>query len=153
MEINLGKALKIKNRLAGKLQDIQQTIQHYNSVLEGNYNKINVIELDEKRQNISDALVFIKTTIAGSNKNIYNAMYQMQEKKSTITFLKMLNTRDGVEASYDGINVKYVASISKPQVDRRVSVLEREIDALQDTIDNYNATFKIEIEKNILDLL
>lgn len=149
--ISLAKALKLKNRLAGRLAKTTSTISLYNSVLEG-HKEVNVLDLDKQRAELSESLVDLKTAIYEANKGIYRFINQMSEKKSEIDFLNSLQTRNGVEPGY-GENTHYVAAIKKVDVDKRVKLLEKEIDDLQDQIDRYNAEAgRIRIDAHILEL-
>lgn len=149
--ISLSKALKLKNRLAGRLAKTTSTITQYNSVA-GNCD-VNVTNLDIERAELSDSLVELKTAIYEANKGIYRFINQMGEKKSEIAFLNSLNTRNGPELGYNGVWITYSATIKKVDVDKRVKLLEKEIDDLQDQIDKYNAEAgRIRIETRTLEL-
>ena len=50
-EITLGKALKIKNRLAGRLAKVQADVQAYNSVPEGQAGQVDVPALTSYNTN------------------------------------------------------------------------------------------------------
>ena len=63
-EITLGKALKIKNRLTGRLAKVQADIQAYNSVPEGQSGQVNVPALAKTRDELVEALIGLKTTIS-----------------------------------------------------------------------------------------
>jgi hypothetical protein len=149
----LSKALKIKNRLAGRLVKVQQTITTYNSIVEGRADEVNVVQLDKDRAELVEALINLKTAIYEGNKGIYRHIIQMAEKKSEIQLLSALNTRNGSEPDFSGINVKYVAAIKKTEVDKRVKQLEKELDDLQDHVDSYNATpDRIKVTARVLEL-
>ena len=62
-EITLAKALKVKNRLAGRLAKVQADIQAYNSVPEGQADQVNVPALMQTREELVGALVRLKTAI------------------------------------------------------------------------------------------
>ena len=66
--ITLAKALKVKNRLAGRLAKVQTDIQTYNSVLEGQADQVNVTALVQTRDELVEALVTVKTTINEANR-------------------------------------------------------------------------------------
>lgn len=150
--ISLAKALKLKNRLAGRLAKTTSTMLQYNSVLEG-HKEVDVLDLDKQRAELSESLVDLKTAIYEANKGIYRFINQMSEKKSEIDFLNSLQTRNGVEPGYGENTHIYVAAIKKVDVDKRVKLLEKEIDDLQDQIDRYNAEAgRIRIDAHILEL-
>lgn len=152
-EISLAKALKLKNRLAGRLSAIVGDIQLYNSVLEEQVGKVDVNKLLFLRDAISLALIELKIALYKSNVGIQLELYTLAEKKGEIDFYRMLNTRDGSERhGYQNTNVTYRATLTKSDVDARIKVLEAEIDSLQDQIDSYNHSTKFAISQTILDL-
>jgi hypothetical protein len=153
--ISLSKAMKVKNRLTGRLQDVQINIATYNSVLEGRAGQVDVLELDKRRTELAEALASLKTAIAEGSRPIQRAIYDMAEKRSEITFLKTLNTKHGTEPAY-GLHSQpqvYVAAIKKADVDARIKKLEADVDILQDRVDAFNSGGeRIEVETRILEL-
>ena len=67
-EITLAKALKVKNRLTGRLARVQADIQAYNSVPEGQADQVNVPALMQAREELVGALVGLKTAINDANR-------------------------------------------------------------------------------------
>ena len=68
---------------------------------------------------------------------------------SAISWLNGLNVREGVfeEANYGGKVVKeYEAAIGKDDILKQVDALQRRADDLQDALDEFNASNKVEIE-------
>jgi len=151
--LSLSKALKVKNRLAGRLAKVNLTVATYNCTVEGRKDEVDVKELDTQRTALVAALVDLKTSIYEANKGIYRAIILIGEKKGEVEFLSGLNTKHGTEPSYQGTTVTYVSVIQKQEVDKRVKQLEREIDDLQDQIDKYNAEpERIRIDASVLEL-
>jgi hypothetical protein len=152
-QISLAKALKLKNRLAGRLSQVVGDIQAYNSVLEEQVGKVDVKALLENRNAISLALVELKIGLYKANVGIQRELYTLAEKKGEIDFYRMLNTRDGSERhGYQNTNVTYKATVLKAEVDAKIKALETEVDSLQDQIDSYNHSTKFAIAQAILDL-
>ena len=153
--ISLAKAMKVKNRLAGRLEKTKNSIANYNSVLESHRLEVDVLALDKLRSEIIEALIQLKTAIASGSQNIQQVIYRLSEKKGEITFLNGLNTRNGTEPAY-GLRAEpqnYVAAIKLQDVASRVKKLEAEIDELQDELDAYNATpGRIQINSHVLEL-
>src|SRR5262249_18393461 len=69
-QITLAKALKLKNRLAGRLAKVQADIQAYNSVPEGQADQVNVPALLRTREELVGALVALKTAINDANREV-----------------------------------------------------------------------------------
>ncbi len=152
--LSLSKALKVKNRLAGRLSKVNQTIAAYNCTVEGRRGEVDVKALDTERSELVAALVDLKTAIFEANKGIYRSIILIGEKKGEIEFLNGLNTKHGSEPhGYQAQVVNYVSVIQKAEVDKRVKQLEKEIDTLQDDIDKYNAeSERIRVSESVTEL-
>jgi len=151
--LSLSKALKVKSRLAGRFSKVSSTITAYNCTVDGRRAEVDVKELDKQRSALSAALIDLKTAIYEANKGIYLTINQLAEKKGEIDFLNSLDTKHGTESSYQGTTVTYVSAIQKQEVDKRVKQLEKEVDDLQDQIDQYNALpERIRISQLVLEL-
>lgn len=153
-EITLAKALKVKNRLTGRLAKVQADIQAYNSVPEGQADQVNVPALMKTREELVGALVALKTAINDANREAQRDIYDLAEKKATAQFLAGVNTRHGPQPPvYPAtVEVVYVAALKKADVDAQVVRLENEIDQLQDRLDQFNHVHKIEVDGRILEL-
>jgi hypothetical protein len=153
-EITLAKALKVKNRLAGRLAKVQADIQAYNSVPKGQADQVNVPALMKSREELVGALVNLKTAINDANREVQRDIYLLAEKKATAQFIAGLNTRHGLQpAVYPSTTeVHYVAALKKADVDALVGQLEKEIDQLQERLDQFNHVRKIEVDGHILEL-
>lgn len=151
--ISLAKALKLKNRLAGRLAKVQEDITTYNSVLEEQKGKIDVDTLCKLRDEIAEALVILKTKIVMANGEIQVDLIRMGEYKSKLNWLKSIPVRDGKERhGYQNTEVLWTATLKKDDVDKENRKLEAEIDAIQDKVDSFNHTKKIEVDGRTLDL-
>lgn len=153
-EITLAKALKVKNRLTGRLAKVQADIQTYNSVPEGQADQVNVPALMKTHEELVGALVSLKTAINDANREVQRDIYDLAEKKATAQFLAGVNTRHGPQPPIypTTIEVNYVAALKKANVDALVVRLEKEIDQLQDKLDQFNHDHKIEVDGRILEL-
>ena len=153
-EITLAKALKIKNRLTGRLAKVQADIQAYNSVPQGQADQVNVPALMQTREELVGALVALKTAINDANREAQRDIYLLAEKKATAQFLASLNTRHGPQPPVypSTTEVIYVAALKKADVDALVAGLESEIDQLQDRLDQFNHVHRIEVDGRTLEL-
>jgi len=153
-EITLAKALKVKNRLTGRLAKVQEDIQTYNSVPEGQADQVSVSALMKTREELVGALVALKTAINDANGEVQRDIYDLAEKKATALFLSGVNTRHGPQPPVypSTIEVNYVAALKKADVDALMVRLENEIDQLQDKLDQFNHDRKIEVDGRILEL-
>jgi hypothetical protein len=153
-EITLAKALKLKNRLTGRLAKVQADIQAYNSVPEGQAGQVNVPALVQTREALVGALVGLKAAINEANRGVQRDIYDLAEKKATAPFLAGVCTRHGPQpAVYPSTTeVNYVAALKKADVDGLVARLESEIDQLQDRLDQFNHDHKVEVDGRTLEL-
>jgi hypothetical protein len=153
-EVTLAKALKVKNRLAGRLAKVQADIQAYNSVPEGQAGQVNVPALMKTREQLVAGLVSLKTAINEANRAAQREIYDLAEKKATAQFLAGVNTRHGPQPAVypNTTEVHYVAALKKADVDDLVVRLEKEIDQLQDRLDQFNHVHKIEVDGRVLEL-
>ena len=152
-EITLAKALKVKNRLTGRLAKVQADIQAYNSVPEGQAGQVNVPALMKTREELVGALVSLKTATNDANREAQQDIYDLAEKKATAQFLAGLNTRHGPQPPVypSTTEVIYVAALKKADVHALVAGLESEIDQLQDRLDQFNHVHRIEVDGRTLE--
>jgi hypothetical protein len=153
-EITLAKALKVKNRLTGRLAKVQADIQAYNSVPAGQADQVNVPALMQARAELVGALVALKTALNDANREAQRDIYDLAEKKATIQFLAGVNTRHGPQPPVypSTVEVNYVAALKKADVDGLVAGLEKAIDQLQDRLDQFNHDHRIEVDGRTLEL-
>jgi hypothetical protein len=153
-EITLAKALKVKNRLTGRLAKVQADIQAFNSVPEGQADQVNVPALMQTREELVGALVSLKAAINEANREAQRDIYDLAEKKATAQFLACLNTRHGPQPPVypSTTEVIYVAALKKADVDALVARLESKIDQLQDRLDQFNHVHRIEVDGRTLEL-
>src|SRR5262245_30103667 len=154
VEITLAKALKIKNRLTGRLAKAQADILAYNSVPQGQADQVNVPALVTAREELVGALVALKTAINEANREAQRDIYALAEKKGTAQFLASVNTRHGPQPPVypSTVEVVYVAALKKADVDGLVAGLEGEIDRLQDRLDQFNHDRRVEVDGRTLEL-
>lgn len=151
--INMAKALKLKNRLAGRMTHVQGLVSQYNTVLKEQAGQVEVAALIKERDEIMENLISLKSAIQRANAPIQEAIIRKGELSSRIEWLKTINTTDGVvRHGYQNTAMEYTATLKKLDVEQQTRQMEKEIDRLQDQIDEFNATKKIEIDQRALDL-
>src|SRR5262249_20696445 len=135
-------------------RSVQADIHAYNSVPEGQADQVIVPAMLKAREELVEALVGLKTAINEANREVQRDIYDLAEKKATAQFLAGLNTRHGPQPAVypNTTEVHYVAALKKADVDALVVRLEKEIDQLQDRLDQFNHVRKIEVEGRILEL-
>ena len=163
MRMNLPKALKIKNRLAGDMTRLQALIKRDNSVEQHFTEESSRVVIDaasEKHttevakflgdlESTRAMLVAIKAAISCANAGVYERIVTMNEAKSEIAFWREVPVQNGhsIEERYGGTPVKHLhhAAFDQAYVDARLKELQTKVDALQDEIDEYNASTFITI--------
>jgi len=87
------------------------------------------------------------------NSEIQNDLIRQGELKSKLTWLASLHVRDGQERhDYQNTSVEWVATLKKKDIDDQTRRLESEIDAIQDKLDEFNYSIRIDIPKKSLEL-
>ena len=149
VEVSLAKALKIKNRVAGRIAQLSQDIKTYNSRQEG----AEVIDVQRRyveRAELVARLVDLKTTINQANQPVQGVIYTLAERKALLSLLNEINTQHGAVSQYHQVPVNFVAQIRKEQVDQERLRLEREVDSLQEELDRFNQLTTVLVDPDLL---
>ena len=147
--VTIARALKEKNRVAGRLAKARELVGRENSMDKNVPRGIDVSETYTLAKTLRDRLVSINSAIAEANSPIVSKIIELDEVKSEISYLNGLDVKEGkfVETNYGSrIETELEAVIRKPQVLDEVAALQARADRLQDELDEFNATTKIEIE-------
>ncbi len=147
--VTIARALKEKNRLAGRLAQIRALIGKENSREKNVPRGIDVQASFEVAKVLKQRLVDVKAAIAAANKPIVAKIVELDEMKAEIAWLNGLETREGVfkQANYGGIvTEEYDAVIKKADLLEELKKLQKRADELQDALDEFNASTKVEIE-------
>ena len=94
-------------------------------------------------------LIAIKAAIAEANAPIIAKIIELDEVKSEIAFFNGLDAKEGVyeESNYSGrVLREFNAVISKSSILSEISALQKRADALQDELDEFNASSKVMID-------
>ena len=154
--VTLAKALAVKNRLAGRLAQAKQNVETYNSVLVDQKGEaasaVDVRAEYGRYLRLQEAMVVVKAVIQRANDPIYEEILRIAERKALLQFLNGLNTKQGTEPGYGGVEYRYAATIQKPEILELVRRIESEIDAIQDSLTQYNASTTVEVARAVLDL-
>jgi hypothetical protein len=149
-EISLAKAMKLKNRLAGRLAKLDKDLETFNSVVAG-ADQPDIKGLYVERAKVVTRLIDLKVAINAANQPAQRTIVELGEAKSVIALLGRMSTKHGTMVEpYHGTAVQYVAQFRKVDVDQEVRRLEGEIDRLQDQLDGFNHKTTITIDAAIL---
>ena len=150
MKIRLAQALKEKNRLASEVERLWGLIIRENSKREDLTPAIDVAKTFELVQLYTEKLIELKTKIGLANAGILERIYRMEECKSKLANLGMMNTDDSTEiqrltdTQYRELRRNVV--FDKTQVLTMREELQQECNCLQDVLDDYNASITIEFD-------
>jgi len=147
-QVLLAKALKVKNRQIQRVRDLQQRINACNSYIQGSQPDFDANALYAQLEVEVDRLWHTKAAINGANAPIQPVIYELAEKKGLVTFLKGLNTQRGLQLlAYMATQPQeYESQITAQIAADKIAILEKEIDRLQDRLDEHNATTLVEVD-------
>ncbi len=148
-QVSIARALKEKNRVAGRLAKAREIIQQENSKDKSLPRRVDVEATYAEEKMLEARLVAIKSAIAQANNPIVAKIIELDELKSEIAFLNGLNVKEGrfEEVSYGNKIVRDIeAVVGQARVLAEVAELQKRADALQDALDEFNASTKVEIE-------
>lgn len=151
--ITLARALKLKNRLAGRLTRLGQRAVAHNSRVDTAKKIYDTHTVFIEYADVQAQLVEVKTKIQHGNASIAGKIIQIGELRSEISLLQGMTVTEGpvsqfrISSALDDKEIvhNFVASIGAETRDRQVSLIELDIDNLQDDIDSHNATMKIDL--------
>ena len=148
-QVSIARALKEKNRVAGRLAKAREIIQQENSKDKSLPRRVDVEASYAEAKMLEARLVAIKSAIAQANNPIVAKIIELDELKSEIAFLNGLNVKEGrfEEVSYGNKIVRDIEAVmGQARVLAEVAELQKRADALQDALDEFNASTKVEIE-------
>ena len=148
-QVSIARALKEKNRVAGRLAKAREIIQQENSKDKSLPRRVDVEAMYAEAKMLEARLVAIKSAIAQANNPIVAKIIELDELKSEIAFLNGLNVKEGrfEEVSYGNKIVRDIeAVVGQARVLAEVAELQKRADVLQDALDEFNASTKVEIE-------
>jgi hypothetical protein len=147
--MKLAQALKHKNRLIKKINNVKSNISEYNSNVKGATKEVDVaIAMKEYDQLIKD-LIELKIKMFEASRSIREHIFKLSELKAEISWLRGISTRRGEvrRQNYmgnDGESIEYEVVFSRQEIETRVENNEAEIDKLQEEIDTFNYTTEID---------
>lgn len=150
MMMTLAQALKEKNRLAGELARNWSMIARENSKHEDSPRVIDVAETYRKVQLYKEKLTELKTKIGLANAGNLERIYKLEECENELNRLNDIRTDESsdFQAISDSSYKEFKRSVvfSAAQVYEMREKAQQECNDIQDELDAYNATTKIEFE-------
>lgn len=146
--MNISKALKVKNRLAGEVSRLQELIHRENSKREDNPHEVDFAKALSDLETARAQLVEIKSKICKASAEISYTLAALAEEKSNKVYLERIPVRELSEFVSMGAGnapreIKYSNVYTRADIDGLVTVSQNTINTLQDTIDEFNARTQI----------
>jgi len=143
--IRLILAMKIKNRIVEVIGELQNKF-HENSHLENTKAKFYAPDVLDDLFAAREHLVIVKMIIFRANFGIQESIFMLAEIKGTLNDLGRINTFEGPRHR-SGIQEpdKYVADISQNKVETCQEESRKEINRLQDVLDEYNTVSLVDM--------
>jgi uncharacterized small protein (DUF1192 family) len=142
--MNVKQALKQKNKLVTEMKVAYGILQKFNSIEEGNPRRYSMANTLEKIKTLQAELVELKTKIHKANQPVYDKIFALAELKGMIKELKKVSTEEGkVNERYGSIISVKEVELNVTDIDSAVSILETQIEGLQNELDVHNATTQI----------
>ena len=143
--MTINKALKHKNKLVRKINNLKSLIRNYNSTYTGQEVPYDVREKILEYADLKDELITLKTKIQLANNPIAMDLVLLNEIKGDISFLQSLDTFTGSKSvGYGGeVEKSYEAEMKTLERDNLVKTHEEKLESLQERIDQHNATTSI----------
>lgn len=150
MMMSLAQALKEKNRLAGELARCWTMIARENSKREDSPRIIDIAETYRKVQLYKEKLTELKTKIGLANAGNLERIYRLEECKNELNRLNDIRTDEASDFQAIGESnykeFKRTVVFTAAQVYEMHEKVQQECNNIQDELDTYNATTKIEFE-------
>lgn len=152
--MTISQALKEKNRAAGRIKNLQTQIKAYNKVEDGEVKDLDSRELLVQLETEWAGLILLKSKLAQANVNIAEKLIRLAEAKAELAFWNEFVGYAGQKeekasksvykkGQYEEVEYIIRSTIPSKEVLERQEKSQKEIESLQDEIDNYNATTQI----------
>lgn len=147
--MTVARALKEKSRIITKISETRGMVSSYNSVDLGTRRPVSVKDCIEKTGVLEENLMRIKVALHEANLGIARQLAELMLVRGQITFYEGLDTSEfRTVTDRDDTETKVTRDVVVGQVEvlAKVEGLKNRLDALQDEVDEYNATHKIDVD-------
>lgn len=148
--MKLYKALKEKKNLVGEITRLKEQIKEKNSYLEGSKNGENFNAKGSYAQLLIkiNELVGLKYAINAANQEIQSKIFLLGELKALIAFWKEVSVVEGAQMhGYADKVSMYCVHFNENECNEIIEKFQKQVDALQDELDEYNFATEIEWEE------
>jgi hypothetical protein len=153
MKITLRKALQLKNNMVGNISKIRLLIRKKNVFVRETTPESAMEDtrsLMIKLEGEVASLVRLKTALAKANVGIYETLCTLEELKARISFLGEIPYSEGksLAGMNNGVAIYHNTEvhINEKAIRQMTEETQKEIEKLQEKVDEYNGTTFIEIE-------
>jgi len=149
VSMTVARALKEKSRIVTKISEMRTMASSYNSVDMGTRRPISVKDSIEKSGILEENLIRIKVALHAANTGIARKLAELMLIRGQIAFYEGLDTSEfRTVTNRDDTETKVTRDvvIGQAEVLAKIEELKNKLDALQDEVDEYNATHRIDVE-------
>lgn len=149
MKITLAKALKEKNKLAGKIPELTRKFMQNNSYRVKNVPVVSPGDILSKLEDTKTRLIKLKTAIDIANGPIKSRIYELAELKGMIDLYKSTPSKEGVQSEYThggNVDIEYKCFMNELQLENKKEEVQTKIDKIQDEIEIFNHTTYVDFE-------
>lgn len=140
-KITISQALKKKNKLTSKIENIKDIILSYNSIEVPGKRPYSIQDKIKELNSCTNELVELKAKIHTANIPVYRWIFTLAELKGLIKTLKNMSVVEGKRSSgYSAVAAEYEVEIDLTKRDEYILNYEEEIESLQDKLDAFNAS-------------
>ena len=139
--MKLTKALNQKNKLVAKLNSAWAKLQKYNSTIVGATVPYKSDALLGEVETVQAELVRLKTALHKASEPVRDKIFLLSELKTSAKRLASLSTVSGPQIDHYGRKetpTVYVAIIGEVDQEKMVAAKEKEIEKLQEELDQFN---------------
>ena len=154
MKTTLARALKEKNRIAGRLHYLQELVRKENRKIKDSPRKLSPADLAAEAERLSEQLIAVKTVIAEANAGIVGTIVELEEVKSLLAFFREVPADDDLEILEGRFGsqrtiVEWDVAMDKSTLLLKRGELRARADALQDRLDEYNIRTKVTLPDDL----
>lgn len=147
--MTVARALKEKSRIITKISETRGMVSSYNSVDLGTRRPVSVKDCIEKTGVLEENLMRIKVALHEANLGIARQLAELMLVRGQIAFYEGLDTSEfRTVTDRDDTETKVTRDVvvGQAEVLAKVEGLKNRLDSLQDEVDEYNATHKIDVD-------
>ncbi|MFM7016612.1 MAG: hypothetical protein ACKOX3_09820 [Bacteroidota bacterium] len=141
--MNLKKALKEKNKLKGKINETFSRIGRYNITEEGIERPYDPQQLLTELFVKVEEIVSLKTKIQRANTEVFEKIFLLSELKNVASKMKYLSCDKERLRSSSEANSFNDVSITTNERDALIEKIEKQIEQIQEELDEFNYRTKI----------